>query len=100
MIPIQHFLFISALLFSIGIAIVLTKKNTILILMGIELIFNAANINLVAFGQNDPNLKGQLFALFIILIAACESAVALAIILNLYRHFKSINPQFANQLKG
>jgi NADH:ubiquinone oxidoreductase subunit K len=100
MIPIQHFLYLSAFLFMIGIAMVLTKKHTILILMGIELIFNAANINLVAFGQNDPNLKGQVFSLFVIMIAACETAVALAIILNVYRYFKTTNPTYLNELKG
>ncbi len=100
MIPIQHYLIISAILFTIGLAIVLTKKHTILILMGIELIFNAANINLVAFGQHDPSMKGQMFTLFVIMIAACETAVALAIILNLFRHFKTTNPALVNELKG
>ncbi|MFN0048015.1 MAG: NADH-quinone oxidoreductase subunit NuoK [Cytophagales bacterium] len=100
MIPIQHYLYISACLFSIGLAIVLTKKHTIVMLMGIELIFNAANINLIAFGQNDPNMKGQMFSLFVIMIAACETAVALAIILNVYRHFKTTNPALASEMKG
>ncbi len=100
MIPLQHYLYLSAFLFCLGLAIVLTKKHTILMLMGIELIFNAANINLVAFSQNDPLLTGQVFTLFVVLIAACETAVALAIILSLYRHFKTINPQNVAEMKG
>lgn len=100
MISIQHYLIFSAFLFTIGLAMVLTKKHTILILMGIELIFNAANINLVAFGQGDPYMKGQMFTLFVIMIAACETAVALAVILNLYRHFKTTDPSFASEMKG
>lgn len=100
MISLQNYIAISAVLLGIGVFIVLTKKHNILILMGIELIFNAANINLVAFGQYNPALKGQMFSIFVILIAACETAVALAIILYAYRHFSSVNPGDINEMQG
>jgi NADH:ubiquinone oxidoreductase subunit K len=90
MIPIEHFLIISMLLFCFGIIIIITKKNAIMVLMGIELILNAANINLVAFSQYDPNrIQGQFFVLFVIVIAAAEASVALAIVLRVYDHFKT-----------
>lgn len=100
-IPLEHFLIIAAALFVIGALIIITKKNVIVVLMGIELIFNAANINLVAFSQYDPELlKGNMFALFIIVIAAAEAAVALAIILKVYHHFKTANIDEIRDLKG
>lgn len=101
MVPLEHFLFIAAAMFCIGIAIVITKRNVIVILMGIELILNAANINLVAFSQYDPDrLKGNMFALFIIVIATAEAAVALAIILKAYDYFKTANLDEIKDLKG
>ena len=100
-IPLDHYLFISVALFAIGIAIILTKKNAIVVLMGIELILNAANINMVAFSQFDPQLlQGQIFSLFIIVIAAAEAAVGLAIIVNVYSYFKTANLDEINKLKG
>jgi len=98
-IPIVHFLIVSALLFAIGVAVVITKRNAVVVLMGIELILNAANLNLVAFSQSDNALQGQMFALFVIVIAAAEAAVALAIIVNVYNHYKTINLDKVNQLK-
>ena len=100
MIPIDHYLILGAFLFSIGIFIVLTRKNTIMVLMGIELIFNASNINLIAFGQYNSQLQGQMFTLFVILIAACEASVALAIVLQVYRFFNTTNPDKTSELKG
>ena len=100
MIGIENFLIISAALFCIGMVIIMTKKNSIVLLMGIELILNAANINLVAFSRYDDQLQGQMFALFVIVIAASEAAVALAIILNFYSYLKSPDPGKADQLKG
>jgi NADH-quinone oxidoreductase subunit K len=92
MIAIQNYLVISALLFSIGLAVTVTKRNAILILMGIELMLNAVNLNMVAFSQYDPNrLQGQMFALFIMVIAAAEVTVALAIILKIYDYFKNLD---------
>ena len=100
MIPLSHFLIISACLFCIGLYAVLTKKNAIQILIGIEFMINAAVLNFVAFGRFDKiNGGGQLFALFAIVLAAAGVAVALAIILNVYKHFKTIDPSKINQLK-
>lgn len=101
MIPLEHFLFISAALFCIGLAIVAMKKNAIVVLMGIELILNAANINLVAFSQYDPQmLRGNMFTLFIIVVAAAEAAVALAIVFQVYRYYRTANIDEVKELKG
>lgn len=90
MLAIQHFLFLSAALFSIGLAVVMVKKNIIVILIGLELMLNAANINLVAFSRYDTQLiQGQMFALFVIVVAAAETAVALAIAFKVYQYFKT-----------
>ena len=101
MIPLSHFLIISAVLFCIGLYAVLTKKNAIQILIGIEFMINAAVLNFVAFGRFDKiNGGGQLFALFAIVLAAAGVAVALAIILNVYKHFKTIDPSKIGKLKN
>ncbi len=101
MIGLGHYLFISAALFSLGIMAVLTRKNAVNVLMGIELILNSANINLVAFSRfSSGNLNGQIFAIFIIVIAAAEAAVGLAIVLSMYRLVKSVNLDRADTLKG
>ena len=87
-----HFLILSAILFVLGIFVMLTRKNAIAVLMGIELILNAANINFVAFTRYGAvNLGGQMTAIFVIVIAASEAAVALAIVLNVYKRFQSVN---------
>lgn len=100
MIPLSHFMVISAALFCIGLYAVLTKKNAIQILIGIELMINAAILNFVAFGRYDKlNGGGQLFALFAIVLAAAGVAVALAIILNVYRQYKTIDPGRIDNLK-
>ncbi|WP_304608526.1 NADH-quinone oxidoreductase subunit NuoK [Pontibacter anaerobius] len=91
-IPLEHILLLSAALFSIGVLAVISKRHAVVVLMGIELIFNAANLNLVAFSRHDPQLlQGQLFSLFVILVAAAEAAVALAIVLRVYQYFKTAN---------
>ena len=101
MIPLAHFLIISAFLFCIGLYAVLTKKNAIQVLIGIELMINAAILNFVAFGRHDKiNGGGQMFALFVIVLAAAGVAVALAIILNVYKHFKTIDPSKIDTLKN
>lgn len=101
MIPIAHFLIIGACLFSIGLYAVLTKKNAIQVLIGIEFMINAAILNFVAFGKYDKiNGGGQMFALFAIVLAAAGVAVALAIILNVYKHFKTIDPSQIDNLKN
>lgn len=99
MIPIEHFLILAGLLFIIGLVIVITKKNAIMVLIGIELMLNGANLNLVTFSASDPNIGGQMFALFVILIAAAEAAVALAIILNVYKYYRTSNVDEVNELK-
>ena len=101
MIGLNHYLLISAALFSLGIMCVLIRKNAVNVLMGIELILNSANLNLVAFSRfSVPNLDGQVFAIFIIVIAAAEAAVGLAIVLSMYRIIKSVDLDKADTLKG
>jgi NADH-quinone oxidoreductase subunit K len=92
-------LIVSSILFSIGIAIVITKRNIIVVLAGIELILNAANINMVAFSTQDGMIKGQIFSLFVMIVAAAEAAVALAMVAQVYRHFKTSNLDELNKLK-
>ena len=92
---------VSAALFSLGVLGVLTRRNAVNVLMGIELILNSANINLVAFSRYGPgNLQGQMFAIFVIVIAAAEVAVALAIVLTLYRLRRTPNLDDADTLRG
>ena len=101
MIGLSHYLFVSAALFSLGIMGVLTRKNAVNVLMGIELILNSANINLVAFSTYSAgSIDGQIIAVFVIIIAAAEAAVALAIVLAMYRLVKSVNLDQADTLKG
>ena len=101
MIGLSHYLIISAALFSLGIMCILTRKNAINVLMGIELILNAANLNLIAFSKySSGNIDGQIFAIFIIVVAAAEAAVGLAIILSMYRILRSVNLDRADTLKG
>ncbi|MDB5129681.1 NADH-quinone oxidoreductase subunit NuoK [Mucilaginibacter sp.] len=100
MITLNDFMIVSVVLFCVGLFIIVSKKNAIQILIGIELMLNAAILNLVAFGKYDnANNGGQMFALFAIVLAAATTAVALAIILNVYRQYKTINPDKVNQLK-
>jgi NADH:ubiquinone oxidoreductase subunit K len=100
MIPLSHFLLIGAGLFCAGLLMILSRKNAIQILIGIELILNAAILNLVAFGRYDKLANsGQTFAIFAIVLAAATTAVALAIILNVYRRYKTITPDELTQLK-
>jgi NADH:ubiquinone oxidoreductase subunit K len=100
-IGLSHYLVISAALFALGILGVLTRRNAVNVLMGIELILNSANINLVAFSRFGPGgLQGQIFAVFVIVIAAAEVAVALAIVLTLYRLRRSPNLDEADLLRG
>ena len=100
MITLNDFMIVSALLFCLGLYVIVSKKNAIQVLIGIELMLNAAILNLVAFGKYDRiNNSGQMFALFAIVLAAATTAVALAIILNVYRQYKTINPDKVNQLK-
>lgn len=99
-IPLNYFLILSAILFCIGISIVVIKRHIIVILMGIELMLNAVNINLVAFGRHDQGLQGQSMTLFVLVVAAAEAVVALAIILMAYKYFHSVNMDDFSELKG
>jgi NADH-quinone oxidoreductase subunit K len=100
MITLTDFLLVSAGLFCTGLYIILSKKNAIQVLIGIELMLNAAILNLVAFGKYDRlNNSGQIFALFAIVLAAATTAVALAIILNVYKKYKTIDPGKVDGLK-
>lgn len=90
----------SAALFCIGFFAVLTKKNMVLILIGIELMINASLVNLAVFDQLFNKIDGQMMALFAMVLSAASIAVALAIIIKAYQYFKSINPDKINQLKN
>lgn len=100
-IPLQAFLIISTLMFFIGVFGFLTRRNLITMLMSIELILNAVNINFVAFNKYlyPQNLQGHFFTLIIIAIAAAEAAVAIAIIINIYRNFRSIDVDNVDEMK-
>lgn len=96
----QVYLILAAILFSLGMFAIITRRNAIAVLMGIELILNAANLNFIAFARfGGMNITGHIFALFVIVLAAAEVAVALAIIINIYQNFNSINVDEAQQLK-
>ena len=98
----QSYLIIAAILFSIGIYGVITRKNAIAILMGIELILNSANINFIAFNRfgGMESLDGHVFSIFVIVLAAAEAAVALAIVINLFKNIGSVDVDDAGLLKG
>ena len=88
----ESYLFISSMLFCLGVFGVITRRNAIAVLMGVELILNAANINFVAFAKfNGMNMDGHIFGLLVIVLAAAEAAVALAIIINIYNNMDTIN---------
>ena len=96
----NQFLLLGAVLFSIGTYGVLARRNGVLVLMSIELILNAVNINLVAFGAMNENISGQVFALFVITVAAAEVGVGLAIILLIYRNRASIDLDQVDSMRG
>ncbi len=101
--PLQICLIISTLLFCIGLVSALTRSNAIMVLLGIELMLNAANINFIAFWRYGPQPEagmGVIFVLFSIAVAAAEAAVGLALVIAIYRHRKSVRLQDAVQLKG
>jgi NADH-quinone oxidoreductase subunit K len=99
-VQLAHFLSISAILFALGIFAIITRRNAILVLMGIELILNAANLNFIAFSHyGGLNLDGQVAAVFVIILAAGEAAIALAIVLNIYHRFQTVNVDEVSSLK-
>ncbi len=91
---------IAAFLFVIGLMITMTRRNTIMILMGIELMLNSANLSMVGFSNSMGIIDGQMQVLFVITLAAAESAIGLSILVNLYRNFGSVQTNVADQLKG
>lgn len=95
------YLVISCLLFATGLAVVITKKNLIMMLMGVELMLNAANINFVMFSKFSPDpSQAQVFSLFVMIVAAAEIAIGLAIILKIKKHYQTISPENINELKN
>lgn len=98
-VPVHHFLYLGAFLFSAGLVVVISKRNTILVLLGLELMLNASNLNLVAFDRLYPGtLQGQMFAIFVIVVAVCEAAVGLAIVLRIYQEYQTSVPDDVNEL--
>lgn len=99
MVSLSSYLILSAITFTIGLVIVITRRNIIFIFMGIELMLNAANINFVAFSSYFQNVLGQVFVVFSITLAAAEATVGLAILIAVYRNFQSINIDKINLMK-
>lgn len=100
MVPIEHYIVLSAILFLIGVMGVLTRRNAIVIFMSIELMLNAANLLFVAFSQKFMELNGQIFVFFVMTVAAAEVAVGLALIVAIFRSRSSINIDEMSNLKG
>ena len=103
MTPLLCYLLLSAMLFAIGLAGALTRRNAIMVLIGIELMLNAANLNFIAFWRYSPNpqaLTGVMFVIFSIAVAAAEAAVGLALIISIYRHCRTTNLDQINSMKG
>ena len=103
MTPLSGYLLVSALLFCIGLAGALTRRNAIMVLIGIELMLHAANLNFIAFwrfSENPEMMTGLMFAVFSIAIAAAEAAVGLALIITIYRHFRTANVDQVEDMKG
>jgi NADH-quinone oxidoreductase subunit K len=103
MTPLHCYLILSALLFAIGLAGALTRRNSILVLIGIELMLNAANLNFIAFWRYSSHpeaLTGIMFVIFSIGVAAAEAAVGLALIISIYRHYRTVNVDEITGMKG
>lgn len=100
-IGLHHFLFVSLLVFLCGVFTVLTRRNAIGVLMGVELILNSANINYIAFSRyGGGGYDGQVFSVFVIMLAAAEAAIGLAIVLGIYRQFETIDVEATDTLRG
>jgi NADH-quinone oxidoreductase subunit K len=95
-----HFLILGAVLFSMGVYAILTRRNAIMVLMGIELVLNASNINFIAFSRySTGTFDGHVIAIFVIILAAAEAAIALAIVLNIFQNFNTVNVDEINHLR-
>lgn len=100
-IGLHHYLFVGLLVFLSGVFTVLTRRNAIGVLMGVELVLNSANINYVAFSRfGGGNVDGQIFSIFVIMLAAAEAAIGLAIVLGIYRKFQTIDVEEVDSLRG
>ncbi|MGQ9485962.1 MAG: NADH-quinone oxidoreductase subunit NuoK [Desulfosoma sp.] len=99
-VPVEYYIFVSALLFALGVLGVLTRRNAIVIFMSIELMLNAANLSFVGFSRALEGLDGQLFVFFVMVVAAAEVTVGLAIIVTLYRNWKTIFVDDIRLLRG
>ena len=99
MIPLSHYLIVSAILFTIGTAGVFMRRNLITILLSIEIMLNAVNLSFVAFGRYLGSVDGQIITFFVMTVAAAEAAVGLAIVIALFRHRESLNPDAFTALK-
>jgi NADH-quinone oxidoreductase subunit K len=96
----EHFVVLSGILFALGLFTVITRRNAIGILMGIELVLNSANINYVAFARYaNARYDGQIFAIFVIMLAAAEAAIGLAIVLGIYQSFETIDVEATDRLR-
>ena len=103
MTPLSGYLLVAALVFAIGLGGALTRRNAILVLIGIELMLNAANLNLIAFWRYGPHpeaLTGMMFAVFAIAVAAAEAAVGLGLVISIYRHIRTTNIDEMSRMKG
>jgi NADH:ubiquinone oxidoreductase subunit K len=101
--PLQQYLILAGALFAIGLAGALTRRNAIMVLIGIELMLNAANLNFIAFWRFNPNpetMRGVMFVIFAIAIAAAEAAVGLALIIAIHRHYRTTDLEKIKSLKG
>lgn len=98
-IGLNHYLTISAFLLGFGLFAVMTRKNAIVILMGVELILNAANINFLAFSKFNGGMGGVMFSLFVIVLAAAEAAIALAIVINIFKLFRTVDVSSIDSMK-
>lgn len=100
MVDASHYLVLSTIVFSIGVVGVLTRRNVIIILMSIELMLNSVNLNLVAFSDRLQDLSGQVFAIFVITVAAAEAAVGLGIVISLFRNKETVNVDEIDLMRG
>ena len=99
MVPLSHYLILSAMLFGIGTAGVFLRRNLITILLSVEIMLNAVNLSFVAFGRSLGAVDGQIIVFFVITVAAAEAAVGLALVISLFRHRESLNPDVYTSLK-
>ena len=100
MVDVTHYLILSTIVFSIGVVGVLTRRNVIIILMSIELMLNSVNLNLVAFSDQLQDSSGQVFAVFVITVAAAEAAVGLGIVISLFRNKETVNVDEIDLMRG